>query len=84
MIEHLFVYGSLAPGRPNEHVLSEVEGSWETASVTGSLRQEGWGAAIGRSWPLAAGQIRSFFTYERPLSVKADIQIVATKISASE
>ena len=47
MIEHLFIYGTLAPGGPNEHVLSEVEGSWEAASVTGSLRQEGWGAAIG-------------------------------------
>ena len=47
MIERLFVYGTLAPGRPNEHVLSEVEGSWEAASVTGSLRQEGWGAAMG-------------------------------------
>jgi gamma-glutamylcyclotransferase (GGCT)/AIG2-like uncharacterized protein YtfP len=47
MIERLFVYGSLAPGRPNEHVLSAIEGSWDAASVTGSLRQEGWGAAMG-------------------------------------
>ena len=47
MIERLFVYGTLAPGRPNEHVLSAIGGSWEAASVTGSLRQEGWGAAMG-------------------------------------
>jgi len=47
MIERLFVYGTLAPGRPNEHVLSAIEGSWDVASVTGSLRQEGWGAALG-------------------------------------
>lgn len=47
MIERLFVYGTLAPGRPNEHVLSEIGGSWEAASVIGKLRQEGWGAAIG-------------------------------------
>ena len=47
MIERLFVYGSLAPGRPNEHVLSAIGGSWEAASVSGSLRQEGWGAAMG-------------------------------------
>ncbi len=47
MIERLFVYGTLAPGRPNEHVLSAIGGSWEAASVSGSLRQEGWGAAIG-------------------------------------
>ncbi len=24
----LFVYGTLAPGRPNEHVLVEVPGRW--------------------------------------------------------
>jgi gamma-glutamylcyclotransferase (GGCT)/AIG2-like uncharacterized protein YtfP len=47
MIERLFVYGTLGPGRPNEHVLSAVDGSWETATVTGTLRQEGWGAAMG-------------------------------------
>ncbi|MNZ83746.1 AIG2-like family protein [compost metagenome] len=47
MIERLFVYGTLAPGRPNEHVLGEVGGSWEAASVTGRLRQEGWGAEMG-------------------------------------
>jgi len=47
MLERLFVYGSLAPGRPNEHVLSALGGSWEAATVSGSLRQEGWGAAMG-------------------------------------
>ena len=47
MIERLFVYGTLAPGRPNEHVLGEIEGSWEAASVTGRLRQDGWGAEMG-------------------------------------
>lgn len=47
MIERLFVYGTLGPGRPNEHVLSAVGGSWEAATVTGTLRHEGWGAAMG-------------------------------------
>ena len=47
MIDRLFVYGSLAPGKPNEHVLANVPGNWEPASVRGTLRQEGWGAAIG-------------------------------------
>ncbi|MFG3454469.1 gamma-glutamylcyclotransferase [Stutzerimonas stutzeri] len=46
-MERLFVYGSLAPGRPNEHILAGVPGSWEAASVTGTLREEGWGAAMG-------------------------------------
>lgn len=47
MIERLFVYGTLGPGRPNEHVLGAIGGSWETATVTGTLRHEGWGAAMG-------------------------------------
>ena len=47
MTDRLFVYGTLAPGRPNEHVLAEVAGTWEPATVKGTLRQEGWGAAVG-------------------------------------
>ena len=47
MTERLFVYGTLAPGRPNEHVLAGVAGTWEPASVIGILHPEGWGAAAG-------------------------------------
>ena len=47
MIERLFVYGTLGPGRTNEHVLDAIGGSWETATVTGTLRHEGWGAKLG-------------------------------------
>lgn len=32
---------------PNEHVLADVPGVWEPATVTGTLLQEGWGAAAG-------------------------------------
>ena len=46
-LQHLFVYGTLAPGRPNEHVLAEIEGVWKAATVTGTLREAGWGAAMG-------------------------------------
>ena len=45
--ERLFVYGSLGPGRPNEHILAAIGGRWEAAIVTGTLWQEGWGAAMG-------------------------------------
>jgi gamma-glutamylcyclotransferase (GGCT)/AIG2-like uncharacterized protein YtfP len=47
MTHRLFVYGSLAPGRPNEHVLASLPGEWQPATVTGTQRQEGWGAALG-------------------------------------
>jgi gamma-glutamylcyclotransferase (GGCT)/AIG2-like uncharacterized protein YtfP len=47
MIQRLFVYGTLMPGGPNERVLSGIEGSWEPASVTGILLEEGWGAEMG-------------------------------------
>jgi gamma-glutamylcyclotransferase (GGCT)/AIG2-like uncharacterized protein YtfP len=47
MTHRLFVYGTLAPGRPNAHVLADIRGEWEPATVTGTLFQEGWGAAAG-------------------------------------
>jgi len=47
VIEHLFVYGTLAPGEPNEHVLAPLSGRWRPASVRGTLYPEGWGAALG-------------------------------------
>ena len=47
MVEKLFVYGTLGLGRPNEHVLEAIGGSWETAAVNGDLRHEGWGSELG-------------------------------------
>jgi gamma-glutamylcyclotransferase (GGCT)/AIG2-like uncharacterized protein YtfP len=47
MTEYLFVYGSLAPGEPNEGLLAGVEGAWSPAKVRGILRDEGWGADMG-------------------------------------
>lgn len=35
MEERLFVYGTLAPGKPNEHVLAGLTGDWVAASVKG-------------------------------------------------
>jgi gamma-glutamylcyclotransferase (GGCT)/AIG2-like uncharacterized protein YtfP/predicted kinase len=45
--QRLFVYGTLAPGRPNAHVLADVAGHWQPATVVGRLLQQGWGAAVG-------------------------------------
>ena len=43
----LFVYGTLCPGRPNEHVLENIGGIWEQATIRGHLKQLGWGAGLG-------------------------------------
>ena len=47
MTSRLFVYGTLAPGRPKDHVLAGVPGAWEPASITGTLVHRGWGAVLG-------------------------------------
>ncbi len=47
MIHRLFVYGTLAPGRDNYHMLADIQGKWEEASVIGKLLDEGWGAKVG-------------------------------------
>ncbi len=47
----LFVYGSLQPGVPNEHVLSKISGTWQKATVTGHLVEAGWGDALGYPGP---------------------------------
>ena len=46
-MQRLFVYGTLAPGRANHEVLGSISGSWEAATLRGTLLQEGWGAAMG-------------------------------------
>lgn len=46
-MERLFVYGSLQPGGPNEHVLTTIGGEWEPATIKGNLIEAGWGASMG-------------------------------------
>ena len=46
-MERLFIYGSLQPGGPNEHILADVDGDWERAFVKGHLVEAGWGAGMG-------------------------------------
>ena len=47
MIERLAVYGTLAPGRPNAHVLADIPGRWIGGVVRGVLLPAGWGAELG-------------------------------------
>lgn len=44
---NLFVYGTLAPGEPNERFLKNVEGTWKKGTVKGHYFNSGWGAALG-------------------------------------
>ncbi|MEM7561619.1 MAG: gamma-glutamylcyclotransferase family protein [Pseudomonadota bacterium] len=46
-MEKLFVYGTLAPGRPNHDVMEKIPGHWEAATLKGELLNEGWGAEQG-------------------------------------
>lgn len=46
-VDKLFVYGSLQPGGPNEHVMADIGGQWEPARIKGRLVKRGWGAALG-------------------------------------
>ena len=46
-MERLFIYGSLQPGGPNEHVLADIAGDWEPATLKGRLVEAGWGASMG-------------------------------------
>jgi gamma-glutamylcyclotransferase (GGCT)/AIG2-like uncharacterized protein YtfP len=43
----LAIYGTLAPGKPNHHQLSELAGQWRDGIVRGRLAETGWGAALG-------------------------------------
>jgi gamma-glutamylcyclotransferase (GGCT)/AIG2-like uncharacterized protein YtfP len=47
MIQRLFVYGTLKPGHANAHLLEAIGGTWQPASVIGTLQPVGWGASQG-------------------------------------
>jgi gamma-glutamylcyclotransferase (GGCT)/AIG2-like uncharacterized protein YtfP len=43
----LATYGSLSPGRANDHELAGLRGNWRVGTVRGRLMPEGWGATMG-------------------------------------
>lgn len=44
---HLFVYGTLAPGQSNAHILAPLAGSWQPAAIRGKLIPEGLAVTEG-------------------------------------
>jgi gamma-glutamylcyclotransferase (GGCT)/AIG2-like uncharacterized protein YtfP len=55
--KRLAVYGSLAPGRQNHHIVEPLGGTWSEGVVEGDLVTYGWGAALGfrALYPRAGG-----------------------------
>lgn len=45
--QHLIVYGSLAPGRDNHHIVGTLRGEWSGGWITGELVPSGWGSHLG-------------------------------------
>ncbi|HZF68995.1 MAG TPA: gamma-glutamylcyclotransferase [Gemmatirosa sp.] len=43
----LAVYGTLAPGKPNHHVVAPLGGAWTQGVVEGELSPVGWGVTLG-------------------------------------
>ena len=46
-LDRLFVYGTLAPGQPNEHFLRDLGGEWRAGTVRGHLYPNGIGPTLG-------------------------------------
>ena len=46
-MNQLFVYGTLCPNRENAHILGEMKGDWEQASVHGTVHILDWGPDKG-------------------------------------
>jgi gamma-glutamylcyclotransferase (GGCT)/AIG2-like uncharacterized protein YtfP len=46
-VNALATYGSLCPGKPNHHHVSDIPGAWIDGIVRGTLHEVGWGAAMG-------------------------------------
>jgi|688.fasta_scaffold100352_2 gamma-glutamylcyclotransferase (GGCT)/AIG2-like uncharacterized protein YtfP len=43
----LAVYGTLAPGRENYHIVKPLGGEWTDGLIEGDLQETGWGATLG-------------------------------------
>jgi gamma-glutamylcyclotransferase (GGCT)/AIG2-like uncharacterized protein YtfP len=46
-LERLFVYGTLAPGEDNFHLIERANGHWESASCFGRIFTQTKGAHVG-------------------------------------
>ncbi|MBS1956926.1 MAG: hypothetical protein JST89_22245 [Cyanobacteria bacterium SZAS-4] len=65
----LAVYGTLAPGRQNYHIVEPLGGDWTDGFIEGDLQQTGWGATLGYPAfrPRAGGPILKIRILKSPL-----------------
>ena len=55
----LIVYGTLAPGQANHHIVEHINGEWVKATIKGRLENKGWGAEMGFAGFTPAGSVNS-------------------------
>ena len=46
-LERLFIYGSLAPNCTNHHIVTHIDGQWQSGKVEGNLVQQGGEQLLG-------------------------------------
>lgn len=81
----LFVYGTLAPGESNAHILAGLQGRWEVAEVRGYVYPEGLEAS--EWYPaliLAAADDQSAPTVTRRLFISDDLPAFWPQLDAFE
>lgn len=69
----LAVYGTLAPGQPNHHVVAPLGGEWTEGEIEGDLHPVGWGATLGYPAfrPRAGGEAVSVHVLAAPMLTAA-------------
>ena len=75
VMEHLFVYGTLAPGQPNEHVLAPYAGTWTPATVRGELLDRGWGPENGYPSIALRADFELALLFRRIATVELDVEV---------
>ena len=72
----LFVYGTLAPGQVNAHVLAPLSGAWTEAQISGTLHDAG-------RVPHTAVRARDYSTTISKKSPRIPIRLVSSKVCYS-
>jgi len=64
--KRLATYGTLAPGRVNNHQLADLKGYWRQGTVRGRLVEVGWGAELGYPGLILdpSGQVIEVYVFE--------------------